>query len=66
MSGKWYKVRKKPVVVLAMQLEKDTAIDTLEGRMQAKAGDWLIKGVKGELYPVRRDIFEETYEIISE
>ena len=66
MSGKWYKVRKKPVVVLAMQLEKDTAIETLEGRMQAKAGDWLIKGVKGELYPVRRDIFEETYEIVSE
>lgn len=66
MSGKWYKVRKKPVVVLATQLEKDTAIETLEGRMQAKAGDWLIKGVKGELYPVRRDIFEETYEIISE
>jgi len=66
MSKKWYKVRKKPVVVLAMQLDKDTAIDTLEGRMQAKAGDWLIKGVKGELYPVRRDIFEETYEIVSE
>jgi hypothetical protein len=37
-------------------------IHTLEGDMQAKEGDYIIKGVKGEFYPCRKDIFEETYE----
>ena len=37
-------------------------IDTLEGRMRAERGDWIIKGVKGELYPCKPDIFEATYE----
>lgn len=37
-------------------------IDTLEGRMRANNGDWIIRGVKGELYPCRDDIFTATYE----
>lgn len=37
-------------------------IKTLEGEMRAKDGDYIIKGVKNELYPCRGDIFEETYE----
>lgn len=37
-------------------------IPTLEGSMRADAGDWIIKGVKGELYPCKPDIFEATYE----
>lgn len=40
------------------------AIDTLEGRMVAKIGDWIIRGVKGELYPCKPDIFEATYEFV--
>ena len=38
------------------------AIYTLEGRMRAEFGDWIIKGVKGEFYPCKPDIFAETYE----
>lgn len=38
------------------------SIDTLEGQMEAKENDWIIKGVKGELYPCKPDIFEATYE----
>lgn len=38
------------------------AITTLEGTMTAAIGDWIIRGVKGELYPCRADIFEATYE----
>lgn len=38
------------------------SIKTLEGTMRAEAGDWIIKGVKGELYPCKPDIFEATYE----
>lgn len=38
------------------------AIKTLEGIITASQGDWIIKGVKGELYPCKPDIFELTYE----
>lgn len=37
-------------------------IKTLEGVMRADIGDWIIQGVKGELYPCKPDIFEATYE----
>lgn len=40
----------------------DLQIETLEGVMTAKVGDWIIRGVKGELYPIKDDIFRETYE----
>jgi len=37
-------------------------IATSEGEMRARAGDWIIRGVKGEYYPCKPDIFEATYE----
>lgn len=37
-------------------------IKTLEGNMHVKVDDWVIKGVKGEFYPCKPDIFEATYE----
>jgi len=37
-------------------------IPTLEGEMEAQIGDWIIRGVKGEFYPCKPDIFESTYE----
>lgn len=40
-------------------------IKTLEGVMTAKAGDYIIKGVQGELYPCKADIFEKTYEKVE-
>ena len=41
-------------------------ISTIEGDMWFWEGDYVIRGVKGELYPCRRDIFEETYDEIYE
>lgn len=41
-------------------------IVTLEGLMTASLGDWLIKGIKGEIYPCKADIFEATYEPVVE
>jgi len=38
-------------------------IGTLEGDMEARIGDWIIKGVSGELYPCKPDIFLKTYEV---
>jgi hypothetical protein len=40
-------------------------ISTLEGSMRADPGDWIIKGVKGEFYPCKPDIFEATYEPVE-
>lgn len=40
-------------------------IRTLEGTMHADIGDWIIKGVKGEFYPCKPDIFEATYELVD-
>ena len=37
-------------------------ISTLEGDLTASPGDWIIRGVKGEFYPCKPDIFEATYE----
>ena len=37
-------------------------IETLEGTIRASHGDWIIKGVKGEFYPCKPDIFDATYE----
>jgi len=40
-------------------------IHTLEGDMRADPGDWIIKGIKGEFYPCKPDIFEATYEAVE-
>lgn len=40
-------------------------IDTLEGVMTAQVGDWIIRGVKGEFYPCKPDIFAATYEPVD-
>lgn len=40
----------------------DIAIDTLEGTMRVDYGDYIIKGVKGEFYPCKPDIFKQTYD----
>ena len=41
-------------------------INTLEGQMRCKKGDYVIKGINGEFYPCRKDIFEESYEEFKE
>ena len=45
----------KPVIV----------INTLEGKMMATVGDYIIKGIKGEFYPCKPDIFLATYEEVE-
>ena len=41
-------------------------IPTLEGDMTAQPGDYIIKGIAGEFYPCKPDIFEATYELVEE
>lgn len=45
--------------------DKHIRIQTLEGYMKASFGDYIIKGVNGEFYPCKPDIFEKTYESIE-
>jgi len=51
--------------VFAPDLNDKLAIFTLEGKIYANIGDWIIKGVKGEFYPCKPDIFEATYEEVE-
>ena len=60
------KYRKKPVVIEAYQTDVEMEIETLEGTMKANKGDWIIRGVKGELYPCKPDVFDMTYEELEE
>lgn len=39
-------------------------VATLEGPLRAAPNDWIIKGIKGEFYPCKPDIFEATYEVV--
>ena len=81
------KVRKKPVVVEAVQFDGSDEscnwilpqlisgqigrsvahlyIKTLEGVMTANIGDWIVKGVNGEFYPCKPDVFIKTYDILD-
>ncbi|MDX1471918.1 MAG: hypothetical protein R3213_10510, partial [Flavobacteriaceae bacterium] len=58
---KFKKARKKPVIIKCKQIKEDFMVDSLEGRVKGKKGDWLMVGVRGELYICDKDIFEETY-----
>lgn len=58
---KWGKFLKVPVEIRAFRTDKELYIETLEGTMKANKGDWVIRGIKGELYPCKPDIFEEIY-----
>ena len=45
--------------------DRQLIIPTLEGDHRASVGDWIIKGVKGEFYPCKPDIFDATYEAVE-
>ena len=47
-------------------IAKGMKIPTLEGKMVASIGDYIIKGIQGEFYPIKADIFEATYEVVNE
>lgn len=59
------KYRKKPIVVEVKQMDQVFKVKTLEGNMSGKKGDYLVIGIKGEQYPVDKDIFEESYEEVK-
>jgi len=65
-NANWQPCRKKPVVVHCLPMEEPFLVHTLEGDHEGTARDYLMKGVRGELYPCKKDVFEDTYEIVEE
>ncbi len=49
---------------LAIRADDKLHVNTLEGSITASMGDWIIKGVQGEFYPCKPDIFNATYELV--
>lgn len=58
----WIKTGQRLKSSVRTRDRRDFEIETLEGTMTASPGDWIIRGVKGEFYPCKPDIFEATYE----
>ncbi len=48
------------------QTDNGCEIETLEGVMLANYGDFIIKGVNGEFYPCKPDVFEKSYELVED
>ena len=59
------KAVKKPIVVDFEFAKEDGVMETLEGQMRYNKGDAIITGVIGEKYVCRRDIFNQTYDIVG-
>ncbi|MBT8257958.1 MAG: hypothetical protein KJO49_05770 [Bacteroidia bacterium] len=59
------KAIKKPLPISCVQMDEEFEVATLEGIMKGKKGDWLMKGVNGELYPCAHDIFIKSYDLIE-
>jgi hypothetical protein len=56
---------KRPIVISAKRIDEDFRVNTLEGNYkQGKAGDYLMKGIDGELYICDGPIFEKTYDFV--
>src|SRR5689334_9761906 len=53
-------------VTFAADGTADLILETLEGDMRANVGDWIIRGVKQEIYPCKPDIFGATYEAVTD
>jgi len=60
-----FKKYRKKTLIRAKQMHKDFMVKTLEGNMSAKAGDYLAIGIEGELYPIQKEIFVKTYELVE-
>ena len=57
--------RKKPIIIQCVQIDEPFEVETLEGTMKGKKGDYLMIGVNGEMYPCDKEIFDKTYDIVE-
>ena len=57
---------KKPIPVKCIQINEPFKVETMEGVLDAKAGDYLMIRINGEMYPCDQKIFHQTYDIVRE
>jgi len=63
--SQWKRCRKKPIVVVFRMAVPGEAVATREGTLVAQEGDYIIRGVQGEEYPIGREIFESTCDVLD-
>lgn len=61
-TKRWKKARKRPVWIEYREAVPGETVETREGVLVAQQGDYIIRGVEGEVYPIARHIFAKTYE----
>jgi|TARA_R110002051_G_scaffold81751_2_gene145961 hypothetical protein len=59
------KAKKKPIAIRCLQIHEPFVVETMEGRMKGKKGDWLMVGVDDEMYACDQEIFKKTYQLID-
>ena len=59
------KAIKKTIAIKCIQIDEPFMVETIEGTMNGKKGDWLMVGVNGEMYPCDQGIFKKTYDVIK-
>ena len=58
------KAVKKPIAIKCFQINEPFEVQTMEGIMKGKKGDWLMVGISGEMYPCDDEIFKKSYTIM--
>lgn len=56
---------KKPIPVKVFQMPEDFEVETMEGKINGKAGDFLMVGARGEMWPHDKEIFFEVYDFVE-
>jgi len=56
---------KRPIPIWAKRIDETFWVESLEGNHQGKEGDYLVKGIRGELYICDKEIFEESYDLLN-
>lgn len=60
------KVRKKPIIVDAREIKQPVFITTAHGRVRAEVGGYVLTDpATGDTWPIKRDLFEQTYEVVE-
>lgn len=59
------KAKKKPIAIKCIQINEPFQVESMEGLVTGKSGDWLMIGVNGEKYVCDNAIFQKTYDIVD-
>ncbi len=61
----WQHAVKKPIPIRVCQIDEPFTVESLEGTLTAKAGDYLVIGIRGEMYAMDQEIFRESYDVVD-